>query len=514
MAFAVNNTFQNPFPKGLVSTGTQTSTPEVSAQPASRGMVFPVGANMSAAATNNAENTLRGLIPTTPLKSVIQTTDGQGSTTTRHDFHAPVVPNSQNTTASIAPHTVLPLTGNVQVPSGATVNPNTGALVTAPTNPSPANTATFPGIVSTLANTAQGNIPIGQQAKDIGNFFSPKIAAVTRGMIGQQTGDLSTGTAPVGEGAAQLAASAAGQELQGLSSAEQAQLAAINPQLTAEQQAQAGLASEGGLAQPQFNPSTLSFFNPLTASASVPQPTTYTIQAGDTLNTIAARNGIPVDQLEAANPQITDVNKIDVGQQITIPPSGGQFGTGPAAAANAAAVAALQTQVISMSAARSAVNSVVQNQLNPFLQSNNVNPSDLNAVNALIQTVARNTSSPQYKELSNLMTDIAQSYSPVFVAQGQDPSVWVSQTTQGLLDATASGQTISQIISSLDSQAQSKIAGYQSTINALEHGQNINPAPSSSTANETNTSSGSFSKGQTAAGGQLKWNGSQWVVNS
>ena len=46
---------------------------------------------------------------------------------------------------------------------------------------------------------------------------------------------------------------------------------------------------------------------------------TYTIKAGDTLSKIAARNGLTVAQLLQANPQISDPNKISVGQVLNLP---------------------------------------------------------------------------------------------------------------------------------------------------------------------------------------------------
>jgi hypothetical protein len=50
-----------------------------------------------------------------------------------------------------------------------------------------------------------------------------------------------------------------------------------------------------------------------------PTPTVYVIKKGDFLNKIAAANGISLDELLAANPDIKDPNKIVEGQQIIIP---------------------------------------------------------------------------------------------------------------------------------------------------------------------------------------------------
>ncbi|HBC93487.1 MAG TPA: peptidoglycan-binding protein [Pelotomaculum sp.] len=52
---------------------------------------------------------------------------------------------------------------------------------------------------------------------------------------------------------------------------------------------------------------------------------TYTVQPGDTMYAIAQKNGIAVNTLVAANPQIKDPNMIFPGQTIHIP---GQVGQG------------------------------------------------------------------------------------------------------------------------------------------------------------------------------------------
>lgn len=58
-----------------------------------------------------------------------------------------------------------------------------------------------------------------------------------------------------------------------------------------------------------------------------PAPQVYIIQPGDTLSAIARRFGITVEQLLAANPQITDPNRIFPGERISIPGAQPQPGT-------------------------------------------------------------------------------------------------------------------------------------------------------------------------------------------
>ena len=50
-----------------------------------------------------------------------------------------------------------------------------------------------------------------------------------------------------------------------------------------------------------------------------PTPVVYVIKKGDFLNKVAAAHGITLEELMAANPDITDPNKIVEGQRITIP---------------------------------------------------------------------------------------------------------------------------------------------------------------------------------------------------
>ncbi|MGI8927972.1 MAG: LysM peptidoglycan-binding domain-containing protein [Candidatus Limnocylindrales bacterium] len=58
---------------------------------------------------------------------------------------------------------------------------------------------------------------------------------------------------------------------------------------------------------------------PTVAATPGPSPMPYTIKAGDTLARIARREGITVDDILAANPQISNPNDIQVGQRIVIP---------------------------------------------------------------------------------------------------------------------------------------------------------------------------------------------------
>ena len=62
---------------------------------------------------------------------------------------------------------------------------------------------------------------------------------------------------------------------------------------------------------------------PNAASAKALAASTYTVRAGDTLAKIAARFGVTVSAILAANPQVTNPDRIYIGQRLVIPSAGG-----------------------------------------------------------------------------------------------------------------------------------------------------------------------------------------------
>ena len=81
-----------------------------------------------------------------------------------------------------------------------------------------------------------------------------------------------------------------------------------------------GIGGPGGSGSPTGQPSATAPSSP-TAPPS-PTPQTYTVQSGDTLTSIATQFGVSIDQIRAANPQITDPDSLQIGDVVTIPPPG------------------------------------------------------------------------------------------------------------------------------------------------------------------------------------------------
>lgn len=154
-------------------------------------------------------------------------------------------------------------------------------------------------------------------------------------------------------------------------------------------------------------------------------------------------------------------------------PNSGQFGTGPAAAANVQSIQEQTGQVNQLSAARQSASNLA-GQLSTFLATNNVNPSDFNAVNRFLQGVGAQTSSPQYQTYSNLVNDLASTYAQVLTPPGGSATDMTRTIAQSMLNASASGKSIIQVMQSLDSQAQAKIQGLQQNVQTLNSGGNVN----------------------------------------
>jgi len=73
-------------------------------------------------------------------------------------------------------------------------------------------------------------------------------------------------------------------------------------------------------ANPQIpNPNLIFPGQVITVPVNPPPPGTYVVQPGDTMSGIAKKLGVSLGALEAANPQITDPNKIFPGQVLTVP---------------------------------------------------------------------------------------------------------------------------------------------------------------------------------------------------
>lgn len=348
-------------------------------------------------------------------------------------------PPPQNT-ATISNTNGVAATTNANPAYNTTTNPVTyPSVVTDLTNASQPN-STQTGLINNLTGVANSN-PLTQGAAYDTYSKAVQNLATFKQKIASQFGAMESGTDPLPtvlgrEGALNKQYASQLEALQGAVNQAQAALGyGISEQQTQQsgltsalggantQQAQtiSGLGTAAGYSQPQLGAYGQGYYNPLTANSA------------------------------GSNP----------------------YGTGPAAAANVQSIQDHTKTVNDWSAARQSATNI-GNQLTSFLNQNAINPSDFNAVNKFLQTIGAQTSSPQYKQFYNLVTDLANTYAPV-LGQG-DASNYKVQLAQSLLDGTANGQSIPQILSGLDAQAQAKISGEQQIIQKLQNGENVNPS--------------------------------------
>ncbi len=336
--------------------------------------------------------------------------------------------------------------------SSAALSPSLsfGGLVggLADTQNSPYNQAAQKYIGKT-ADYGAGNIDLGKQARDIAEQFGQKYADIGEKGAKFRAGQLTTGTTPVAEGNAAVTAQTTAAQQQALAQGQQAALQGIGYQLTGQQQAanaanqaagqaltgqgqqQAALGTAAGLAQPQLGSIGQVPFNPLDQNQGQILGTT---QGGG----VAAAGNL-------------------LGQF-----SGAQAaGAAPGNALAAVVGTQTQQQAAYQSAHQQAQN--LQAQLTDLITTLGLNPSDINAVNAGIQKIAQNTSSPEYKILSNYIADIASRYSQVLTPPGGSATDTTRSVASGMLDGIASGQSIISVMNSLDQQARAVIAGVPTT---------------------------------------------------
>jgi LysM repeat protein len=74
------------------------------------------------------------------------------------------------------------------------------------------------------------------------------------------------------------------------------------------------------------SPTVAASHTPEPTVAPSPSPTVYIVVRNDTFSKIARKLGVTIEVLKAANPQIKNIDKIKIGDQVNIPekvPSGG-----------------------------------------------------------------------------------------------------------------------------------------------------------------------------------------------
>jgi hypothetical protein len=322
----------------------------------------------------------------------------------------------------------------------------------------------------------------------LANFQNPQYNTAVQNLQNLQTEAASAqaGTENVAGGAPITASDQAGQAgiLNRLYASKiQAAQTGVSNTLQAGQQQLSGLQSAQGALQPQLSQYGNTYYFPGSATGNATQTGGAGVSTSDpfyaTLQSYAqmAANGqysaIPssITGNSVLNAQMNQMAK-QINQNYNPITSQAQSGITASQAGNVATMTASY---------KSATN--LGNQLKDLITTFGINPADINSVNSGIQKIAQNVSSPQYKALFNLVTDIVSTYSSILTPgstsnQAQDKAA-------SLLDASAKGSSIMETLNNLDEQAKAKIAG-QTTSYGENPGNTNSSGSTSSTGNSWN----------------------------
>lgn len=437
----------------------------------------PYNANIAPAPTNNATSVATGKPTYAPLLPSLAMSPVHSAILDAHDTTlkalskpaptAPLAAAPTNAPSSSDPITAIPAASQAAAKASGTFG-TPGTLApqadggTSTTTPS----TTFPGLIGQLASTAQGNIPIGQSAADIAAKYGEQIAGVGNLGAGQVAGDLSTGTTPIGEGNAAIASNAASSRISALSAAEQAALQGTGQQLTAQGQAGTGLNNAAGLVAPSasfpfvFNPATGTFTAPGAGGTSTPTAGAPTLTYNPATDSQTFAKSVMNHQIGYDDA----IKALSYGSNG--PNAAGQLSAAILAAGGNPTILQTQSgiqsdQEVQAQAYQSAHQqaTLLGNQLQDLITSFGLNPSDINAANAGIQAIAKNTSDARYQILNNYLADVAARYSQILTPPGGSATDTTRSVATGMLNGIASGKSILDTMNALDEQAKAVTAG-------------------------------------------------------
>lgn len=383
---------------------------------------------------------------------------GSGTPTTTADQNAIASQTGNNSGNAYAG-----MVGNI----GKTANQGATDINTA------ANSNQAAPAITNLNQTAAGNIPLGQNAQNIASTAGQQIADLgklngvaggfeTNGLLGNagavrntianEQQAISQGAQTALQGNAQALtgqgqAAGAYNEAGGLGLTNQGQQ--IQGATSAGNLATQGATSAATLAKPELSQYGQTYYQPTQAGQSGGNITLSGQPASDISNLAAsvANNSV---SYQTAYSQISSAYGSAVANQLlpAIQKSNPNFNVNSNAGTASAQTSTAETGGQYQATLNQAHNQT--QQLNDLITSFGLNPNDINALNAGLQKIATNVSSPQYQALQNYVNAIGASYDSILGTTGSGAS---------LINSTASGKGISGVLSTLEQQAQAKIAG-------------------------------------------------------
>lgn len=460
MALSISNTVQSPNPlQGLLGLN-----PKPLAQPASNifgGQQTTTPGVVSAPATNfNFANAA-------PLPTFQQNSNGSFG------------PASVNFGAiNLNPGQTQPQVQSTPVQQVAQPQNNAAASGTVSLAPTatPAGTANgaaslgttqglFPSVLSSIQGIAQNQQGLGQQATQIAQDYGKEIADSGTAYQKAAAGDVTSGTTPVAEGNQNVALNTAANLTNSLTNAGNFALSGVQQAQNANTAASTALGTVAGLAQPSqaaFGQTTF-------------DPTTGTYSGGTS-------GGLPADVMQQYAQMAVNGNYSAIPSSITSNPVlNAQLNVAaqalnpnyePVTASGASTVLAGIPALQSANTAATGISNTVQT----YLQQNpDINPSSLAVGNTLQQWIqGQQLTDPRYQTLFNYLNEYTNTLAPI-LGVGGDATNLKTEIAQNMVNAAASGQSISQVLNAINQLATNKV---NDLANGATGGSTSVPAPS------------------------------------
>lgn len=368
----------------------------------------------------------------------------------------------QNPVVTPTPSVVTPTPASA--PSQASTQPTYSGLLGQAVNTATQGAPAAMDFAKQAAQYGAGSIPIAAQAQDIASQFGQKYADIGQEGAKFQAGQLTTGTTPVAEGNAAVTAQTTAAQQQALAQGEQAALQGLGYQLTGQQQAANAAQAASGVPLSIYG-TQLGALQNAYGSAKPELGSPYQIPFS------------PINQEQGAPLGSTTPGGLNALAQNFGTFQGIQSGAQAAAAAPGQGVAGVYQSLPALSSANTAAKGI-SNTIQTYLQQN----PTLNANTATVANLAqqwlqgKQLGNPQYQTFFNYLSEYANTLAPV-LGVGGDPTNMKTQIAQAFINAGASGQSISQVLDSMNSLAENKIRDIQS--GATGGGTSV-PAPSQS----------------------------------
>lgn len=466
VSFSLTNQGATPnYTSGLGTSGSTSSVYQPK-KPTSTGSIF---APISSSANPLVGGTQANLAPkpTTPLKQTV-TKNADGSSTT-NVYHAPTDTNAVQKGALNTRLADLQKQLNTAQNAGYTGSEQ--IQNDAQGNVIPKNTAsnTYSGMIQQLGNASiagnegtkqaqtgllsspEQNKVYADRAQQIANEAGTKISDIgQKGAMGQ-AGYLSTGTSPVGEGNSAILGQTTAAQQNAVTQGANMALTGNAQGLTAQQQAQSGLTNAGTLGT---NAQQL-------------------VQSGLTSAAGAAKPSVENYGVTSFNPLTGEFA------------GGGQYGTGPVAAANVQSIKDLTTQKNQLQSTFNGAKTNYQLLLNTAEQGG-VNQGDVPALNQLQQNVQRGLASNQAViNFQNTLATVRSQYAQIL--GGGTTTVDSQNRAEQAIPNDISLNALRSLGDQLEKEAANRIGGIDSQIGSI----------GGSTGNSGGTS--------TSTGGNITW---------